>query len=134
MSFPSPNIVTIAKKVVGGVSTLITPNADIPGNLMTSRGGLNSTLNVGAAVVIKATPGRLRRVVIIAPGSTSGAFTFCDINSTTGSAATTIWSLAYNATANVQGAVFDLDLPCLTAIALTAVPGGGTPLIAVFWD
>jgi hypothetical protein len=105
-----------------------------PVTLPATIGAIYTALNLSVATVIKATPGRLRRVVIIAPGSTSGAFTFCDINSTTGSAATTIWSLAYNATANVQGAVFAIDWPCLTAIALTSVPGGGSPVIAVAYD
>ena len=51
---------------------------DASGVLVGSRGGLNSTLNVGAAAVIKATPGRVARLIVIAPGTTSGALTLND--------------------------------------------------------
>jgi len=95
-------------------------------------GGISSALNLTAAAVIKATPGRLVRIVIAAPGSTSGAFTFNDC-ATTGAAAAAnqIFTLAYNATANVAGAVFTLEWPCSTGIVLSAVPGGGSPVVAV---
>lgn len=110
-------------------------NVGADGNIATQNGGTKSLLNIGAAVAIKATPGRVRKFVVVAPGSSSGAFTLNDC-ATTGAAAASnlIWSLAYNAAANVIGAVFTLDWPCLVGITLSAVPGSGTPLCAVSYD
>lgn len=101
---------------------------DASGLLMTSAGGEKSALNLTAATVIKATPGRVARVVVIAGGSTSGAFTLNDC-ATTGAAAASneIFTLAFGATA---GTAFVLDWPCLTGIVLSAVPGG-SPILAV---
>lgn len=95
-------------------------------------GGTRSALNLTAAAVIKATPGRLVRINIIAPGSTGGTFTFNDC-ATTGaaSAANTIFKLAFDAAANVAGASFVLEWPCTTGIVLSAVPTGGSPVVAV---
>lgn len=94
--------------------------------------GTNNALNLTAAAIIKAGPGRIAKVSIIAPGSTGGAFTINDC-ATTGAATTAneIWSLAYNATANLGGAIFTLSFPCKTGIVLSAVPTGGSPQIAV---
>lgn len=94
--------------------------------------GTVSALNQGAAAVIKAAPALLARIVIIAPGSGSGAFTLNDC-ATVGaaSAANQIWTLLFNATANVVGAIFVLEWPCLVGLTLSAVPGGGTPLCAI---
>ena len=102
------------------------------GQLLVSRGGSNSTLNVTAAVAIKASAGRVGKVVIVAPGSTSGAFTINDA-ATTGAAtaANTIWTLAYNATANVAGATFELDFPVSSGIVVSAVPGAGSPQLSI---
>jgi hypothetical protein len=109
--------------------------ADAQGNLAVQNGGRSSALNLTAAAAIKASAGRLRKIVIIAPGSTSGAFTFNDC-ATTGAAAAgnTIFTMAYDATANVAGAVIELDWPCATGIVLSAVPGGGSPIVAVSYD
>ena len=108
---------------------------DGAGNLAVESGGVSSKLNMTTAVVIKAGPGRLRRIVIIAPGSTSGAFTFNDCLTTgAAAAANEIFTLAYNATANVAGYVINLDWPCLVGIVLSAVPGGGSPIVAVSYD
>ena len=105
---------------------------DAVGLLLATRGGLSSSLNNTAAAVIKATPGRIAKLIIIAPGTTSGAFTLNDC-ATTGAAAASneIFTMAYNATANVAGAVIDLDFPCAVGIVLSAVPGGGSPIVAI---
>lgn len=101
-------------------------------NLMTTKGGNLSALNLGAAAVIQAGVVRAAKLIILAPGSTSGAFTLNDCTTTAAAAASNqIFSLAYNATANVEGAIFDLDWPCLTGLVLSAVPGGGTPICAI---
>jgi hypothetical protein len=105
---------------------------DAAGLLKTTAGGSSSALNVTAATVVKATPGRLAKIIIIAPGSTSGAFTINDSATTAGaSAANEIFTLAYNATANVAGAIFNLDWPCANGITVSAVPGGGSPVLAL---
>ena len=97
--------------------------------LLVSRGGATPKLNVTAAAVIKATPGRVGKIIVVAPGSTSGAFTLNDC-ATTGAAtaANTVWTLAYNATANVAGASFELDFPVAVGLVVSAVPAGSPQL------
>jgi hypothetical protein len=94
--------------------------------------GSSASLNITAAAVIKATPGRAARIIILSPGSTSGAFTFN--NCATVGAATTanqIFTLPYNGTNNIAGAVFHIDVPCTTGIVCSAVPGAGSPRVIV---
>lgn len=108
---------------------------DSTGNLNSQNGGVSSALNLTAAGVIKASPGRLRKIVIIAPGTTSGAFTFNDATTTAGAAAANeIFTLPYNGTANVPGYVITLDWPCANGIVLSAVPGAGSPIVAASFD
>ena len=111
------------------VSALVDSNT---GQLLVSRGGSNSTLNVTAAAVIKASAGRVGKVVVVAPGSGSGAFTINDA-ATTGAATTanTIWTLPYNGAANVAGASFELDFPTSNGIVVSAVPGAGSPQLSI---
>ena len=94
--------------------------------------GTSVALNITAAAVIKATPGRVARIVILAPGTTSGAFTFNDC-ATTGAATTAnqIFTLPYNGTNNIAGTIFYIDLPCTTGIVRSAVPGAGSPRVLV---
>lgn len=110
-------------------------NLDALGNLVVVDGGSSSSLNLTGAAAIKASAGRLKKIVIIAPGTTSGSFTFNDC-ATTGAAtaANEIFTLPYNATNNVAGTVIDLDWPCATGIVLSAVPGAGSPIIAVSYE
>lgn len=97
--------------------------------------GTTTKLNMTAANAIKATPGRLTRVIIIAPGSGSGTFTFNDC-ATTGAAAAAnaIFVLPYNGSNNIAGQTFDLDIPCAVGIVLSAVPGAGSPIIACVYE
>jgi len=181
-------------------------------------GGGSSALNVTAARVLKTGSGTLYSAVVVAPGTTSGAFTFNDasglvtaqtvtgitaaanavvtlstggasnpfavgntitfasvvgmtqinalvgtvtaiggvttawtvttsINSSAftayssgGTAASfgvgnQVWSIAYNATANVAGAAINLlAWPCTYGIVLTAVPGAGSPALNVAYS
>ena len=103
-----------------------------PGALRVSRGGAAATLNVNAASVVHLGAGRVCKVIVVAPGSTSGAFTINDC-ATTGAAtaANTVWTLPYNGTANVAGASFDLDFPLTTGLVVSAVPGGGSPQLSI---
>lgn len=106
--------------------------ADAAGLFMTSRGGLLSKLNMTAANVIKAAPGRVSKLIVIAPGSTSGGWTLNDCASVGAAAASNqIWLQAYNGAANVEGEVIDLDWPCAVGIVLSTVPGAGSPILAI---
>lgn len=127
--------VYLANALTADPTGLNLAQVDPYGNQAFQAGGSRSALNLTAAVAIKATPGRIRRVIVLAPGSGSGAFTINDC-ATTGAAAAgnQIWSMAYNASANVAGAIFSLDWPCLVGIVLSAVPGAGSPIIAVSYD
>ena len=86
-----------------------------------------------AAAVIKASPGVLHKIVVIAPGTTSGALTINDLAATSGGAAANqIISIAYGSL--TAGQVITLDWPCATGIAVTAVPGGGSPQYAISYS
>ena len=109
--------------------------ADAQGVQIVATGGLNAAQNVTAAAVIKATPGRVARIIVLNAGTTSGAFTFNNC-ATTGAATTAnqVFTIAYNAAANVAGAIFSLDMPCSAGIVCSAVPGGGTPQVVVTYN
>lgn len=91
---------------------------------VTNSGGNLSALNIQAAAVIKATPGRIARMSIIAPGS-AGNFVFNDV-ATVGAAAVAnqVWIAAFNAAGIAAGAVIAIDMPCLVGIVLSAIPTG----------
>jgi len=120
----------VAKKSSSGA--LGPMSLDNSGLLLTSSGGSTPAYNLTAATVVKATSGRLCKIIVVNPGTTGGGFTFNDC-ATTGAAAASneIFTIAYNATADVSGLVVTLDWPCLTGIVLSAVPTGGTPIISV---
>lgn len=127
------NFAAMVAQVLGKGATYL--QLDASSLMFVTAGGKTPVYNLGAAAVIKASPGRLAKIVVIAPGSTGGAFTFNDCI-TTGAAAAgnEIWSIPYNGAANLAGAAFTLDWPCLTGIVLSAVPTGGTPLLAVSYS
>ena len=126
----TPLNVNIAKKAgstAGGLAQL-----DSVGALAVTPGGISSTLNVTAAAVIKAAPGRLCKIHVVAPGTTGGALTINDLTTTTGSAASnTILSVPFGSL--TAGQVIALDWPCLVGIAVTAVPTGGSPIYSISW-
>ena len=106
------------------------PQGPIP--VSTGGGGTTPVYGVTAPAVIKAANGRLARIIIIAPGSTSGGWTFNDCATlAAANAANTIWTLAYNGALNVAGQVINLDWPFTTGLVVSAVPGGGSPLMNV---
>jgi hypothetical protein len=108
-------------------------NVDGEGNLLVSSGGNSSALQVTAAAVIKATPGRLAKITVVAPGTTSGALTVNDC-ATTGaaSAANQIVSIPFGSL--TAGQVIALDWPCQVGIVVSAVPGGGSPQYSISFD
>lgn len=115
---------TIANSPSNAGASLAT---DASGLLMTSVGGEKSALNQSAAAVIKATPGRVAKLVVITAGS-GGNFTLNDC-ATTGAAATSneIFTCAGTTTA---GTTFAIDWPCLTGIVLSAI-GTSTGVCAI---
>jgi hypothetical protein len=127
---PQGNLGANVAKIIGGAAAPLV--ADAQGTLMVSQGGVSTMLNITAPSVVKATKGRLCKVVIISPGTTSGAFTLNDA-ATIGaaSAANVLWTLPYNGANNIVGAVFAIDMPVSNGIVVSAVPGGGSPVIAV---
>lgn len=128
------NPLAFVAKLFGG-SSFAPGVVDVAGNLAVSGGGNLGTFNLTVAAVIKATPGRLAKIVIQNAGTTGGAFVFNDA-ATTGAAGigNQIFSLAYNAPANTVGAVFAVDWPCANGIVLSAVPTGGTPIVSVSYS
>jgi hypothetical protein len=97
--------------------------------------GKSSALNITAAAVVKATPGRVAKVVIVDPGATGGTFTLNDV-ATVGAAATAnrVWTLPFDSPNNFAGNVFDLDWPFANGIVVGAVPTGGTPQVSVSFN
>ena len=102
---------------------------------LASDGGSTLATNITTAVAVKAAPGRLVRLVILAPGTTSGALTINNCTAT-GDATTAnqVFTLPFGAASNVAGAVFDLDLPCSVGITVSAVPGAGSPRYALCYS
>lgn len=96
-----------------------------------------TALGITAAAVIKSTGGRLFGIIVVAPGSTSGAFTLNDCTTTTAAAASNeVYSLPYNASNNVAGTVitFTNPIPFANGIVVSAVPGAGSPQLTLLYN
>ena len=93
-----------------------------------------SKLNITAAAVVKATPGRISKIVVVAPGTTSGNLTVNDSATVAGaSAANTILDTPFSDL--TAGQVIDLgNWPCVNGIVISAVPGAGSPIFAVSYS
>lgn len=117
---------TVSRKPT--TATAQTPTAQAPllldfsGTLLTGQGA-QVAYNISAATVVKATPGRVGKVVVITAGSTVGTVNNCI---TTGAAAI----------ANQLAAIPDtigpipLDMPC--SVGITIVPGTGQVVAVSF--
>lgn len=92
-------------------------------------GGSLSSLNMTAAGVIKAAPGVLYRIVVVAGGSTSGSFVFNDCTTTGAAAASNQVLIIPEGTA--VGTAYWIEWPCQNGIVLSAVPTAGSPIVAV---
>jgi len=93
-------------------------------------GGGSSALGVTAATVVKAGPGAIARLIVIAPGS-AGALTLNDTASLASASATNeVYSAPY--TALTSGQIITLEWPCGTGIALSAVPTGAQLSVSYF--
>lgn len=122
----NPAAATIARTPGGSQSAA---SLDAGNNLMTNSGGLLSALGITAAKVLKATPGRINKVMIqlgtTAP--TAGYLTINDCATTgTASAANEIVSIPFGSI--TAGAILTLDFPCQVGITISALPTGGTSL------
>ena len=76
----------------------------------------SAALNVAASAVIKATPGRVCKVIVTTAGSAPGAIH--DFASTSGTSAATLLATIPNAIG-----IYDFNLPCL--VGLTYILGTG---------
>lgn len=86
---------------------------------MITPGGLSTSLNITAATVVKAKPGRICKVSVIVAGSGTG--TVNDLATTSGaSAANQLYVVP-----QTQG-IYELNLPCVNGILV--VPGTGQTL------
>lgn len=97
-----------------------------------SQGGNKSALNVGAAGVIKNTPGRINRVIVNGTVGTGGSLTIND-SATTAAAAAANQIISLPGTTAV-GTIITLDFPCLNGITVSAFPTGGAPKLAIAYD
>jgi len=123
----SPIPAYVAKS--NSTNALVPILADKGGLAAMSGGGLSATYNVGAAAVIKATGGRLCKIVVNTAPTSSGALTVNDCATVAAAAAANqIASIPYGSL--TAGQVITLDWPCSTGIVISAV-GGGTPAYSV---
>jgi hypothetical protein len=124
--------ITAATNAVVTISTSSSANPFAVGNpiAFTGVGGMTQLLPlVGTVTAI----GGVTTAWTITTNINSTNFTAYTSGGTCASfsAANQLWSLAYNATANVGGGVFVLDWPCQSGITVSAVPGAGSPILAL---
>jgi hypothetical protein len=104
---------------------IIEPSDDL---IAITTGGVRSALNLTMASVIKVAPGRLAKILVV-DGGAHGGFVLNDCASLdTAGAENMIIVLPSGARA---GTVIDLDWPCAIGIVLSAVPDGGSPILAI---
>lgn len=89
-----------------------------------AQGSFSSALHLSAAAVVKATPGRVARIVFGGTVPTGGTFTVNDAATVAAStAANTI--VAITGTSCTSGSVIAIDWPCKNGITVSTVPTGG---------
>jgi hypothetical protein len=99
-------------------------SVDAEGALITAGSANNTTLNITAATVVKATPGLVFRVSVQVAGTGTGTVNDC---ATTGAAAAANQIYVIPETVGVVA----IDWPCLTGIVVT--PGTGQT-VAISWS
>lgn len=123
----NPLSAVVAKSAAGPLAPL---NLDAAGNLLTSAGDTKSLLNQIAAVAVKAAPGRLAKVLIVAGGTASnGSFVFNDC--LTVGAATAANEVIAIPSGTTAGTVITLDWPFAVGIVMSAVPSAGSPIASI---
>jgi hypothetical protein len=91
-------------------------------SVLTTAGGQSSALDVTAATVVKALPGRLVRITVLT-AATAGTFGAYD-TTTTGSAATANAIVQYTAAWPAVGTVITLEWPCANGIVVNPGTSG----------
>ena len=119
------NVATIPNGA-GGFS-LAPMQMDKTGNLLTGAGSASVLNKTAGASVIKATAGRISKVIVNTAASTAGSVSDC---ATTGAAAAGNQVLIIPSGTAI-GTVYNLDWPCLPGLVLSAVPSAGSPICAV---
>ena len=95
--------------------------------------GVQTTLDITAAAVIKASPGHIGKIVVVAPGTTSGSLVVNDSATTAGAAtANQILNIAFGSM--TAGQVISLGFPCKNGIVVSAVPTAGSPQYCMSWS
>ena len=108
---------------------------DDNGALVVGTQGQLSALDQTVAALIDAKARRLAKIIIVAPGTTGGAFTLNDSATLGGAAAgNVVWTAPFNGTGIVAGAVIPIDAPLVNGLVLSAVPTAGSPIINIFYD
>lgn len=114
---------------VGGYGS---PPLDPNGPAQVAPGGTSSALNLTAAQVVKAAPGRLCKILITGTIGTGGSYTFND-TTTTGAAAAANQILTLVGTTAV-GTIISLDWPCASGIVCSAFATGGAPVVSISFN
>jgi hypothetical protein len=107
-----------------------TPLTVIKNGTMITGAGSSSALNVSAAAVIKAAPGRIVKIIILGVVGTGGALTINDC-ATVGAATAANQVFTWTTTFPAVGTIMTLDFPCQVGIVISSVFTGGTPLYAI---
>ena len=97
-------------------------NLDAQGALRTSADGTSSMLDLTTATVVKATPGRVAKVTVLAV-ATAGTFGVYD-TTTTGAAATSNAIVQYTASWPAVGTIITLNWPCANGIVVNPGTSG----------
>ena len=101
---------------------------DASGNLLTGSGSLNK-LNITAATVVKAAPGRICRIIVNTV-PTSSAVSVNDVT-TTGAAAASNLVMSVASAQLTAGQVIPIDFPCTTGIVVNP---GASGVVSVSFD
>ena len=124
-------LTTVASLLQNGIQAVQTLANNVL-NLFSANADGSASAYVAAAGVIKASPGRVMRIVVVIPGS-AGKFELNDTTTTTGaSALNEIFTMAQSNGAWLEGAIFLLAWPCTSGIVVSAVPTGGRVSISYF--
>jgi hypothetical protein len=103
------------------------------GSVLTARSS-TAKLNVTATGQMKTGAGRLVAILVQTAPTSSGALTFNDmLSSGTPAAANQLYSIPYNATQMVAGAIINVDAPFTTGLNISAV-GGGSPVYTLLYN
>ena len=129
MPYPVQPLATVPNtNVADGVNPNLEQNVDGFGNAYITNGGKNATAiaaGTAADTVIKATPGRLCRILV----TTLGTNPMQVFDNASGHTGTIIGALAASAPVGTQ-----LDLQMPAANGITVFGNASNPAVTIFWD